>query len=343
VSTTPEKLPREIQLLERAAAFLAEIQGMDEVRKIRDKAEALRLYHRKIDKASRATIVAAEIKVRAERRMGELLAKMPKAKNQHGCRLQRATGTQTLADLGIEKTESHRCQAIAAIPQKEFEEVIDKAKKSGQAPTSNELKLKGRSALVLKLVAAIEEEGLPKTDEEKRAFFAKHGGSNGSLQSAKVHLGLAKPPRVKTLKERDQKAYRGAILGSGNGNGNGHRGGVIVNPPVADDDANWLESLPIRGRMENPKGFDSDALIVKECGPLLEQIKAKILSLLGHRSVAGMSTVHRALHRVFDLPNPKLWQVCEKCGGKGRRGHLACRPCRGGGYVIPNFTRGASL
>src|SRR5439155_10977836 len=74
IALTPvEALPREIELLQRAASFLAECQDLDEVKDLRDKAEALRLYQKKIGDSQRAQNAAAEIKIRAERRMGELL------------------------------------------------------------------------------------------------------------------------------------------------------------------------------------------------------------------------------------------------------------------------------
>ncbi len=56
-------------------------------------------------------LLSAEIKLRAERRAGEILAGMEK---QHGARL--TTGfhdVRTLSDLGISKLQSHRWQAVA--------------------------------------------------------------------------------------------------------------------------------------------------------------------------------------------------------------------------------------
>ncbi len=145
--TTIQKIPREIQLLEQAAAFLTECQDLDEVKALRDKAEALRLYQKKIDKSGQATIVAGDIKVRAEIRMGELLAEMPKQKGggDPNHRSPVVTSAPTLADLGITKNDSSRCQAMAALPKKEREETIAKAKKAGRAPTSRELRVKGQA------------------------------------------------------------------------------------------------------------------------------------------------------------------------------------------------------
>src|SRR5262249_52352278 len=115
-----------------------------EVKTLRDQAEAIRLYQKKVDASGQAAIIAGEIKVRAERRMGELLKAMPKNRGA-ATRLQGATALPRRPDLGIEKTESHRVQAIADVPNEEFEATIARARKAGRAPTSNELKTKGQS------------------------------------------------------------------------------------------------------------------------------------------------------------------------------------------------------
>lgn len=72
---------------------------------------------------------AIEIRVRAERRCGELLAEMEKAKGAPGPGRGKAgstvrppfTDAPTLADLGISKTQSSRWQQLAEVPEEEFE------------------------------------------------------------------------------------------------------------------------------------------------------------------------------------------------------------------------------
>jgi hypothetical protein len=54
--------------------------------------------------------IAAEYKIRCERVPGEMLAEMPK--HNGDSRLHDAT---RLSDLGVEKTQSHRWQAIARL------------------------------------------------------------------------------------------------------------------------------------------------------------------------------------------------------------------------------------
>lgn len=58
---------------------------------------------------------AAEIKIRAERRAGEILAETVQVGNPQLS--QRATIAPTLDDLGINRDQSSRWQKIASIPE----------------------------------------------------------------------------------------------------------------------------------------------------------------------------------------------------------------------------------
>ena len=65
---------------------------------------------------------AAEIRVRAERRMGQMLKEAPSAQGQRTDFL--GSGDEvipTLTDLGISRDLSSRAQAMAEIPEEEFE------------------------------------------------------------------------------------------------------------------------------------------------------------------------------------------------------------------------------
>jgi hypothetical protein len=117
--------------LDTATRLLAEARTVDEVKLVRDQAEAMRIYARERDLGLQAQNHAAEIKIRAERRIGELLAEMPK---QHGAR-DGKTGYPTdrplppkLAELGISHIESSRFQQMATIPEPIFEEHVAETK-----------------------------------------------------------------------------------------------------------------------------------------------------------------------------------------------------------------------
>lgn len=82
---------------------------------------------------------AAEIKVRAERRAGEMLREMEKNK---GTRLGGNTvlppeNTTKLNDIGISKMQSSRFQQAASVPEEQFERHIDEKKAASKPITSS--------------------------------------------------------------------------------------------------------------------------------------------------------------------------------------------------------------
>jgi 16S rRNA G966 N2-methylase RsmD len=132
-------LPQEIKLLEQAGAFLARCQDLDEVKKIRDKAEAMRLYAKQQARSQQAMNAAAVIKLRAERRMGELLAESPKRNGARDGKTGSHVATPLLKDIGISKSMSSRVQAIAAVPIHEFEATCKRAVDANRELTSREM------------------------------------------------------------------------------------------------------------------------------------------------------------------------------------------------------------
>jgi hypothetical protein len=66
-----------------------------------------------------------EIRLRAERKWGELYAKMEKAKasgaNQHKQRSRDTTAPPTIAAMGVSYDEASRAQKLAAVPDDQFE------------------------------------------------------------------------------------------------------------------------------------------------------------------------------------------------------------------------------
>lgn len=123
-----------------ARIALAEARSIDEVKDIRDKAEALRLYAKQAGESLEMQNDIAEIKLRAERRAGELLheQELSKGGRPSDNQLQAVTGfcPPTLADLGIDKAQSHRWQAMADVPEETFEQHIATVKARGDELTS---------------------------------------------------------------------------------------------------------------------------------------------------------------------------------------------------------------
>jgi hypothetical protein len=108
---------------------LAEARTIEDFKKIADVAAAAEVYARRIKMSSESIDLALEIKLRAERGLGEMLARTPKHK---GGKPKLATGTgkepvngaPTLEELGVTKKLSSQSQKLAAVPSKTFEAKI---------------------------------------------------------------------------------------------------------------------------------------------------------------------------------------------------------------------------
>lgn len=119
-----------------ACRALAEAKSIDEVKDFRDKADAMRAYARQA-KNRQLEIDAAEIRIRAERRLGEMMAAQREtvglaSGGEHGGRA-RIDGSRsdpsmarpTLADAGIDKHLADRARKLAAVPDQQFESMVD--------------------------------------------------------------------------------------------------------------------------------------------------------------------------------------------------------------------------
>lgn len=125
-----------IQISE-ARRSLAMASTLEDVMAIRDKATAIRTYLSAIGESLLTQNQAAEIKLRAERKAGELLSGMTKAKNQHT-----AGDTMSpakLSDLGIHKKQASRWQAEAKVAEDEFEQWVKKSNEAGEEITQSAL------------------------------------------------------------------------------------------------------------------------------------------------------------------------------------------------------------
>lgn len=118
---------------ETARAALAEARSVDEVKDIRDKAEAIRAYAR-MAQDSQMEADAAELRLRAERRMGILIHQEKQAKRlRSGPDADEGIGNKDapivrikLEDLGIDKRLSARAQKVAGIAERAFEAAVER-------------------------------------------------------------------------------------------------------------------------------------------------------------------------------------------------------------------------
>jgi len=108
----------------RAKKAIAEAKSVDELKKIRNQAEAYRYALKQAGEAPEVVNMASEIKLRAERRAGEFLKK---AEKQKPGEYQRSRGkiVASYKELGIDHNQAHRWQKMAVIPEEEFEEYIE--------------------------------------------------------------------------------------------------------------------------------------------------------------------------------------------------------------------------
>jgi hypothetical protein len=140
-STDPKELPG-LTHFNSARRELEMAASIDEVKSIRDKAEAMRIYARQAQYSLEMQNRCAEIKIRAERKLGEMLREANTAQRRQtnllrGRTIQPRDDSPSLAELGISKSQSSRWQMIATIDSESFEEKIVEIKTSGKELTSN--------------------------------------------------------------------------------------------------------------------------------------------------------------------------------------------------------------
>ena len=137
-STLP--MPAQTLALSRydvACRALAEAKAVDDIVEIVGQANAVHAYARQA-KNRQMEIDAAEIRIRAERRLGALMAAQRQAvgvaKGRDGGRVPKesrvgekpaiADSPPTLAEAGIDKNLAHRARTYAAVPQERFEQLL---------------------------------------------------------------------------------------------------------------------------------------------------------------------------------------------------------------------------
>lgn len=153
---------------EAARTALAEAHRVDEVKDIRDKAEAMAAYARQA-KDSELIQYATEIKVRAERRCGELLTATEKntgTRVRGGVVVERSD-RQTLSEMGLTKDESSRYQQLAAMPAEHFETAVATAKATAGEVTTAFMLREAAKARPLRKTSKKDKERLQELAEAK--------------------------------------------------------------------------------------------------------------------------------------------------------------------------------
>jgi DNA repair photolyase len=129
-----EKQKKQLVPASRLEAQIRASNDIGELKDIQAKAEALRGYLQSVGESLNVQNQAAEVKIRAERRCGEILASEIK---QGGDRKSESKfNRRTLKDFGIKKNQSRCWQAVAQLPEDLFEEHLAKIREAKKELTS---------------------------------------------------------------------------------------------------------------------------------------------------------------------------------------------------------------
>jgi hypothetical protein len=123
-----------IVFLGQARKAVEKAKSLPDLKNLRDKAESVRKYCKAIGESKAIQNHAAEIKLRAERKAGELLAEM----DLHGGD-RKSTSREVrlkLEEFGISYMQSHRWQLEAGVPEEDFEAFLVSVTGSDQELTT---------------------------------------------------------------------------------------------------------------------------------------------------------------------------------------------------------------
>ncbi len=105
---------------------IAVCEKVDEIADLADKAVAAQAYFRQTQDIENET-GASRIRVRAERRMGELLRRMAETGERAprgDAETSMSRGATSLADMGIPRDRASRAMQLADVPEQEFEAAL---------------------------------------------------------------------------------------------------------------------------------------------------------------------------------------------------------------------------
>jgi hypothetical protein len=139
--------PRDLVELSTAQRILSQANTVKEVKELRDKAESARYYAQRARLGLEKQNQCAEFKLNCERKAGRLLIEMGVCPGRPGKRKGSHRAT-TLAELGINKSQSARWQNEARVPDELLKLYVTSAKEEGKEITAQGLIRLARQATV---------------------------------------------------------------------------------------------------------------------------------------------------------------------------------------------------
>lgn len=138
--------------LSKAEQALAQAKDLSDFKKIIDIAEAARVYAKAAKVGEDAARHAEEIKLKAQRGAGALLAQLQKGKGggdtrQHSTQAVRSASEyrKTLEEAEIDRGSAQRWQQVAAVPEPKFREYLKETEKAGKEITTSGLLKESRA------------------------------------------------------------------------------------------------------------------------------------------------------------------------------------------------------
>lgn len=203
---------------------------VDEVKDIRDKAAAMAAYARQAQDKELLQW-ATEIKVRAERRGGEMTREIPTHPGKRATCYDdnNRSKKEVLSGLGITEQQANRWEKLAAVSDEKFEEAVAAAKEvAGEVTTAYLLKVE-------KMGAALGTDN----EEAVRAHVANNSGNNEWYTPAR-HIELARQvmggidcdPATSEIANQTVKA-KTFFTAADNGLTQTWGGRIWMNPPYA--------------------------------------------------------------------------------------------------------------
>lgn len=187
---------------EQARTALAAVHSYDEVKDIMDQAERAAVYARQANDSDLIKY-ATEIRVRAQRRAGEMLAQTEKATGAKGigksAMPEGHSTPATLSEIGVTAKQSSNWQALASMTEEHFEATVEAAKDTAGEVTT---------AFMLREAKKVRPHGKPKTGPKADAIrqelkAASERGTSMLCSYARLLLDVIRASEGLTEEERE--------------------------------------------------------------------------------------------------------------------------------------------